>query len=219
MAQRPRSSGSRSGSGRSSGGRREGPPARGGSRRPPPRGGGGGNSGLIAGVIAIVVLGGIGAVLVMKGRGKEEKKPVQPAASVPNAPPINSRPTGPTEKPKVPPTMPSVGVQEAVKATAPQLEEIATQAQALYEEAMAARGSGNEKLWQEKLAEARNIAGAGLDIYNEEIIAVIPPNADYDEEAATNYWVERGERWIERSGKAIRKIQEIMSKMKASARN
>lgn len=215
MAQSRRSSGSRS---RPSG--RGAPPPRGnGARRgPPPRGGGGGSGGMVAGVLAIVIIGGIAAFFVLKGDKKKPAPPPPPAAPSLQGPPISARPTGPTEPVRTPPPMPSVSVQEQIKATGPQLEEIAARAEGLYNEAMAARDKGDDKLWQEKLGEARSAANEGLDIYNDVIVPNMTSNADYDEEEATTYWSQKGERWIDGPAKAIRKIQTVLANMKASQR-
>jgi hypothetical protein len=154
----------------------------------------------------------------MRGSGDKKKAAPPPAQPSLQGPPIDARPKGPTEPVKVPPPMPSVSVQEQIKATTPQLQEIAARAQGLYDEAMAARESGNDKLWQEKLGEARSAANEGIDIYNEVIILNMTTSKDYNEEEAATYFTQKGERWIDGPAKAIAKIQQVIANMKASQR-
>lgn len=173
---------------------------------------------MVAGILAIVVIGGIAAFFVTRGGSDKKKAAPPPAQPSLQGPPINTRPTGPTEPVRTPPPTPSVAIQEQIKATAPQLQEIATRAQGLYDEAMAARESGNDKLWQEKLGEARSAANEGIDIYNEVIILNMTSNSDYDEEMAATYFTQKGERWIELPAKAYAKITQVLANMKASQR-
>ncbi|MGE0193364.1 MAG: hypothetical protein AB7T63_15140, partial [Planctomycetota bacterium] len=179
----------------------------------------GGSGGLVAGLLAFVLSGGAAAFFILGGKKKDETPKTTPQAPPSSqGPPISSQPKGPTERPKTPPPMPSVAIQEQIKATGPQLQDLVVRAQALYDEAMAARESGNDKLWQDKLSEARAAASEGNEIYNNVIIANMTSNDDYNEEEAAQYFINKGERWIDGPAKAIAKIQDVMSKMKASQR-
>jgi len=174
---------------------------------------------MVAGLIAIVLIGGAAAFFILGGKKKDETPKATPQAPPSQqGPPFQSQPARPTERPKTPPPMPSVAIQEQIKDTGPLLQEIAARAQALYDEAMAARESGNDKLWQEKLGEARSAANEGIDIYNEVIVLNMTSNSDYDEEEAALYFSQKGERWIDGPAKYMGKIQSVLANMKASQR-
>lgn len=191
----------------------------GGRAAPPPRRGSG--NGPLPGLIAIVLIGAVAVFFILRGRGEKEGTPTppanQPAASV-GTTPTGGSPKRPVERPKKPPTEPSAAARDRIEATASRLQDIANRAEALYNESVAARANGDEVGWQDLLAEARNTSKDGLEIWNEEIVSALPTNEDYDGEQAAAYWLQKNAEWISKPQRPYRKIEEVMSKMKAAAR-
>jgi hypothetical protein len=161
---------------RSSSGRRGGPPAR-----------SNGNPAAMA-IAIVVVLGGLGAVVFFMASKKDKPPPKPPPAPVVPVTP----PKPPVVKPPDPPPYPPLSADRiaAVRAEVKELklDETAKKVQVLYDEAMIAKGKGDEATWQAKLREAAKLLETINDQWNE-IVATMPSSKDYNEDEVANHYV------------------------------
>ena len=100
---------------------------------------------------------------------------------------------GPTKPQRPPPPDISPEIVTNAKAVVERALEEKAKGDALYEEAMAAKGKGDETLWQDKLSEAREHFANIRDMWNEEIIEDIqgelPANCEYDADEVANHHI------------------------------
>jgi hypothetical protein len=178
-------------------------------RSPSRRGGGGGQNSMAYVVAGVVVVGLLGLVVLLATRNKTET----PSRVVEQPPPVAPPPVEP-EKPKAPAAKPYPPIDAAVladaRAIAARVEEPHKKADALYNEAMAARKDGNDELWQQKLAEASEILEQVQDEWNE-VLARIQPGNGYDEEEIANHW-------LGPEGRKVSKALERLAAIKKSRR-
>ena len=181
---------------RSSGGRSSGSAGRGGAgggRRAPARGGGGSNAMPI--IVGIVILGAVVAVIALGAGGK--KKPKEPYVSKELTADSNRGVTdkggAPKRPERAPPPKIPLDIIETAKHIVAEMEEDKAQGDALYEEAMKAKTSGDRETWQAKLKEAAEHFGNIKERWNTEIIgeidAALPSGCEWDAEEVANHWL------------------------------
>jgi hypothetical protein len=170
-------------------------------------GGGGGNAAYV--VAGLFVVGIIVALIVVMG-GDKKKKPAPSVAAAPPAAPSTpeARPVPSTPAPPpFPPLDPKV--LEQARAVAKKSAEPAERAKAIYDEAMKARKSGDDALWQKKLLEADEILTVVQDEWNE-VIQQMPTSKDYDEEEVANHYLGKEGQQITRALSLIPAIKKSL---------
>jgi cell division protein FtsN len=159
--------------------------------RPAPRRGGGGNNTAAMAVAAIVVVGVIAVVVVLSGR-KKPPKPTEPSTELTASSRVEKGPQ-PTEKPKAPPPDISPEIVRVAKEIVTWMEVEESEGNRHYEDAMAAKGRGDDTTWQAKLAEAREHFLNIRERWNNEVVAEIegelPPGCEYDADEVANYHI------------------------------
>jgi hypothetical protein len=147
------------------------------------RGSGGGNTAAMA-IAAVVVLGGIVAVIALKS-GKEA--PPKPPPAPPPAPVV--APTPVTVAGPQPPALPA-GKLEAGRALVASFAAKAAEAKKLLAESQKAKAAGNDEEWQSKLQDANRLASDINDAW-EEFEASLPTTKEFDQEAVAAHYFRR----------------------------
>ena len=138
--------------------------------------------------IAVVVLGALIGLVVML----TSKKTATPAPKSDAPPTVVAKPT---EKPKpveAPyPPLPAGKLEEGKKLVTT-FDKDAIEANRLYDESIKSKKAGDDKEWQAKLLESRNLLEAIKDQWNG-FIGTLPSSKDYDiEQVARHYFPKEG---------------------------
>jgi hypothetical protein len=184
-----RSRGSRGGRPSGAGGGR--PRGGGGRRGPPPRGGGSNPTPMIlAGVLLVAV---IAVIVVVAGKDKPKKKPDYVSTELTADSKVDKAPAMAKKPERAPPPEISKEIIERAKELVTEMEDDRTQGEALYDEAMTAKQSGNRDKWKAKLNEAKshylNIKEKWNEEIIEEILGELPPDCEWDAEEVANYYL------------------------------
>ena len=106
------------------------------------------------------------------------------------------------EPKRAPPPAMDPAMPATVKEVSKRVKELAEKAQTVYDAAMAAKREGEIETWQDKLSEAIEICAEARDIWNDEVVDLMPFNEDedWDKEQVCNHYFQKEERPAAKAG-------------------
>jgi hypothetical protein len=154
-------------------------------------------------IVAVLVVGGIVAIIAMSGGKKPEPRKPEPKPP-PVAPTPPPAPTKPAEKPY--PPLPG-GAKERAGELLKKFEPLSKDAGELLDEAKRAKAAGNDVEWQRQLKEGLQILSQINDEWNE-FEAALPSSADYDQEQVAAHYLARERGTVQ---KYVKRLNEAKS--------
>ena len=167
-------------------------------------------------IVSIVLVVGVIAVIAIMGKDKKKKRVEEDASFYPTAETVVDKSESmPVEPERPPPPKISPEIIDAAKEIVGWMEGEVAEGNRHYDEAMAAKQKGDEKLWQSKLEESSGHFHNINERWNNEIIAEIegelPPGCKWDAEEVANHWVGKESGKIT---KAIKRLGYITKQMR-----